>query len=455
MTVAIKDNFVTSSLPTSCASNILKGYLAPESATVVTLLERAGLVILGKTNMDEFGMGSHTRNSAFGPMRSEDRSVGGSSGGSAYLVAKRLAHFGIGTDTGGSVRLPAAYLNVLGFKPSYGMISRYGVVPYANSLDTVGLIAATCHDLMQLIHILSLPDGKDPTCLDYASRRTIRESNRHFSGGYQQGSHLKPRRSFKARRIGVPQDYNIAEMQNGVREAWIRSLNLLAAKGHEIVPISLPSTRHALSAYYVLAPAEASSNLAKYDGIRYGPPREDPELDRDGPLYSGHRGAHFGDEVKRRILLGTYSLSASAIDNFFIQAQKVRRIVQDDFNQVFRLPHPLIDGGQSNAEGVDFIVCPTAPTFPPTIESLAQVLPLESYINDVFTVPASLAGLPAISVPAPEAPGSLGRIPGRNAGIQVIGQYGNDYELLKFAQRDFEFSQDWSKLRHEERNRMP
>ena len=422
------------------------------------------MTVLGKTNMDEFGMGSHSRHSAFAPMQSPGQlplSVGGSSGGSALLVALGLAHYAIGTDTGGSVRLPAAYLNIVGFKPSYGRISRYGVVPYANSLDTVGLFARSCRVLSEFFNILDHPDHKDPTCLSQESRRRTRAVQRPWTtqsllyiAPDPEGTSdpvLKKPLQRRKRRIGVPAEYNIAEMQNGVREAWLRTLNLLEAHGHKIMPISLPSTRQALSAYYILAPAEASSNLAKYDGIRYGLPRHDAVSDEQGPLYSAHRGKHFGEEVKRRILLGAYTLSATAMDNFFVQAQKVRRLVQDDFNRVFQVPHGLLPNPDlhPSPDCVDFIVCPTAPTFPPNVNSLEEASPLEAYINDVFTVPASLAGLPAVSVPAPQPPESVRPRPERAVGIQVIGQHGQDQELLSFASYYLEEQQDWSHLHPE------
>ena len=482
--VAVKDNIVTAGLPSSSASNILRGYVAPENATVVRLLESAGMVVLGKTNMDEFGMGSHSLNSAFGPVVNGHRtfaiSAGGSSGGSAMAVATDFCHFAIGTDTGGSVRLPAAYLSLVGFKPSYGLISRYGVVPYANSLDTVGIFAKSCLDVFLLFKILNEPDPNDPTCLEPFTRQRIQLMKRErLSARQGDPVHLlpgadprtsvttlplakdfPPRRvieGFKGqvdyrRRIGVPAEYNIEEMHPGVRAAWNRTLSMLAGLGHTIVPISLPSTKQALSAYYVLAPAEASSNLAKYDGVRYGPPRTDASGDDRGVLYSGHRGEHFGDEVKRRILLGSFSLSAGAMDNYFIQAQKVRRIVQDDFNMVFNLAHPLLEKAESVSNGVDFIVCPTAPTYPPTHASLKKASPLETYINDVFTVPASLAGLPAISVPAAEQHSAKANNPETAVGIQVIGQYGDDFAVIQFANRMIERRQNWRMRRLIDRN---
>ena len=381
-------------------------------------------------------------------------SVGGSSGGSALLVALGLAHYAIGTDTGGSVRLPAAYLNIIGFKPSYGRISRYGVVPYANSLDTVGLFARSIRDLFPLFEVLDHPDVKDATCLKHETReRNARLHWQYFRGRQLGQSRLRTRgQGLPARkRIGVPAEYNIAEMQNGVREAWTRALNLLLTQGHDIVPISLPSTQQALSAYYVLAPAEASSNLAKFDGVRYGTPRERAGVSEEEVLYSSHRGEQFGEETRRRILLGAYGLSAGAMENFFLQAQRVRRLVQHDFNRVLKWPHPLLSNSQPIENGVDYIVCPTAPTFPPNISSLSGASPLEAYTNDVFTVPASLAGLPAISVPAPQPGNSLSLRPDRAVGIQVIGQHGHDYELLKFAMFNFEETQDWSRLQQENR----
>lgn len=479
-TVGVKDNIVTDSQPSSCASDILRGHVGQGKATVVQLMEDAGMLVIGKTNMDEFGMGSHNLNSAFGPLEQPhtQRSAGGSSGGSAVALAQGQCDIALGTDTGGSVRLPAAYLGLYGFKPSYGLISRYGVVPYANSLDTVGILAKTPNDAWLLFQLLSQPDSRDPTCLSAQSRARIDEirqlrtssiredpvrvvrSHERFTKTLRMFELYQPtdnrpmlptrhiegirRDSSRARRIGVPTDYNIEELQPEVREAWTKNLAALRQMGHEIVPISLPTTKHALSAYYVLAPAEASSNLAKYDGIRYGPVRGTSSAEQDhGTLYSAHRGALFGDEVQRRILLGAFSLSAGAIDNYFLQAQRVRRLVQQDFNQVFRMGHPLLDDAEGVANGVDYIVCPTAPTMPPKVSQVEKAGPIASYMNDVFTVPASLAGLPALSVPAPPAPGErLGDV-SRSIGLQIIGQYGDDVGVLKFANSELHLRADW------------
>lgn len=479
-TVGVKDNIITTALPSSCASNILRGYVAPQKATVVELLENAGLAIVGKTNMDEFGMGSHSLNSAFGPMQQPfiRNSVGGSSGGSALALSLSQCHVAIGTDTGGSVRLPAAYLNLCGFKPSYGLISRYGVIPYANSLDTVGILAKKPIDALLLFDVLSQPDPKDPTCLTVASRERITEARaarltstrqdnvRIVAHSRPQSRRLRrtdmqPWRDFASdlgrvppqtvqgvyqdwsrhRSIGIPLDYNIAELHPEVRRAWKVAIAMLRRQGHRIVPVSLPTTQHALSAYYVLAPAEASSNLAKYDGVRYGPVRNAESIaDDDGTLYSAHRGAMFGEEVKRRILLGSFSLSAGAMENYFLQAQRVRRLVQSDFNQIFRLAHPLLEGAQGVPNGVDFILCPTAPSPPPSVHSLKDASPPETYMNDVFTVPASLAGLPAMSFPAPPAPGKRIHDVSRAVSLQVIGQYGDDVGVIQFVNRAL-----WSK----------
>lgn len=243
---------------------------------------------------------------------------------------------------------------------------------------------------------------------------------------------LEAQRTF-TRRIGIPLEYNIAEMHPLVRWAWTATLSYLESIGCEIVPISLPSTRHALSSYYVLAPAEASSNLAKYDGVRYGAARDAVSDDAGGTLYSKHRSTHLGSEVKRRILLGTYSLSAGAMDNYFIQAQKIRRMVQQDFDDVFRMPNPFKQDAQVNMEGVDFIIAPTAPSPPPRLRHLEKSTPVENYMNDVFTVPASLAGLPCMSVPAPRHPDHPWR-PEVAVGMQIIGQYGDDFSVIYLAQ---------------------
>ncbi|KAF2145072.1 uncharacterized protein K452DRAFT_295625 [Aplosporella prunicola CBS 121167] len=448
--IAVKDNICTTDLPTTCASGILQAFTSPYDATVVQKLREAGGVVAGKTNLDEFGMGSHNVNSFFGRAQQVDRagnavSAGGSSGGSAVAVATQQCWAALGTDTGGSVRLPAAYTGIVGFKPSYGLVSRWGVVAYANSLDTVGVLARDTAAARRVYDAIRRHDARDPTSLPLRSRRRILEA-------------LAALPRHRRLRIGVPADYNIAELAPAVRGAWARALARLAQAGHAVRPVALPSTHHALSAYYVLAPAEASSNLARYDGVRFGSRAAGPDGAPDGALFSRTRGAGFGAEVQRRVLLGAYSLSAAAMDNYFIQAQRVRRLVQRDFDAVFAAPNPLlepeeaaqrqsvattttIEGGDEDAAGVDVLVCPTAPSLPPNIAELEkQQSPVDAYMNDVFTVPASLAGLPAMSVPV-RAEGEE-----HKAGIQVISQYGHDdvvFEVARMIEEGEEEAASW------------
>lgn len=404
--------------------------------------------------MDEFGMGSHSVNSVHGPVTnpnfdaSAPRSAGGSSGGSAVAVRLLEADVALGTDTGGSIRLPAAYSGTVGFKPSYGMLSRFGVVPYANSLDTVGFFARDVRSVYDLIigsGLIREHDPNDPTSLTDASRKRCAETHGHNNKPFPLENHFKSTHARAEITIGIPQEYCIKELHPLIHDAWREAADALREWGAKIVPVSLPRTELALPAYYIIAPAEASSNLAKYDGVRYGTRGEGS----DGAgevLYSDTRGQGFGEEVKRRILLGTYSLSSDKMDNFFIQAQKVRRLVQKDFDRVFKLSNPLYEAEQfdlsemddlvtlQDKKGppqVDFLLCPTAPTFPPLIEDIDHQTAVDSYMNDVFTVPASLAGLPSISIPVPVK----GATPetGPVAGLQLIGQYWDDGRVLAIA----------------------
>ncbi|OAA54930.1 Amidase signature domain protein [Cordyceps fumosorosea ARSEF 2679] len=436
--LAVKDNIATAGLPTQCASSILAAHASPFEATIVRQLRDRGARVVGKTNMDEFGMGSHSMNSIHGAVRNplseegEPLSAGGSSGGSAVAVRLGDADVALGTDTGGSVRLPAAYTGVVGYKPSYGMLSRFGVVPYANSLDTVGLLAKDVLTIQGVVFATNLyteHDPNDPTSLSAETRRRCAEVS---------PSQLPPLRDIT---IGIPTEYNIEELEPAVREAWASTAAKLEAQGVRIVSVSLPSTKEALCAYYVLAPAEATSNLAKYDGVRYGVRGGDGDAAGD-TLYSEARGAGFGAEVRRRILLGTYSLSSEAIDNYFLQAQRVRRRVRQDFDEVFRAENPLCEPRQfdlcempeelalADKQGpaqVDFLLCPTAPSLPPALRELETRNSVDAYTSDVFTVPASLAGLPAVSVPVwPEE----NRFP---VGMQLIAQYWDDQRLLHMA----------------------
>lgn len=421
----------------------MTGHKSPFEASVVSRLREANVRLTGKTNLDEFGMGSHSTNTHLGAVENqwpyEGCSAGGSSGGSAMAVASGQASIGLGTDTGGSVRLPAAYTGTVGFKPSYGLISRWGVVPYANSLDTVGIIAKNTATVLQAFRDANIHDSKDPTSLTKNTRGRI---NNQISG-------LENELNLSKMKFGVPSEYNITEMDDSVRQAWNNTLSLLQNAGATIVPVSLPNTKHALSAYYILAPAEAASNLAKYDGVRYGSRNDELWDGRGDVLYSATRGDGFGEEVKRRILLGSYTLSSDAIDNYFIKAQKVRRLVQQDFDRVFRMENPLHEVEQydlsemdesvrlDNKLGpaqVDFIITPTAPTPPPKLEDIRHQTSIDAYMNDVFTVPASLAGIPAISIPFPCLDAQHRVAPNNGfVGVQLMGQYSDDLRLLNTA----------------------
>ncbi|KAG6125190.1 hypothetical protein E4U12_007492 [Claviceps purpurea] len=438
--LAVKDNIATADFPTQCASPILRSHRSPFEATIVSQLRSRGATVVGKTNMDEFGMGSHSTNSMHGPVinhlstESEPLSAGGSSGGSAVAVMLGDADIALGTDTGGSVRLPASYTGAVGYRPSYGMISRYGVFAYANSLDTVGFLAKEVQPILDLLVRTKLDeehDPRDPTSLPAASRRRCAAVCAPELGDM---SNLT---------IGLPLEYNIAELDPLIRQGWIAAATALEEQGARIVPVSLPSTKEALCAYYVLATAEASSNLAKYDGVRYGVRGEHGDA-QGHTLYSETRGLGFGPEVKRRILLGTYSLSSEAIDNYFIQAQKVRRLIRQDFDRVFRLQNPLckpaqFDLSDMDAETtlqdkkgppqVDFLLSPTTPSFAPKLGDVMSEGSLEAYMGDVFTVPSSLAGLPCVSVPSRVVGSAL------PMGLQLIGQYWDDRRLLAMAER--------------------
>ncbi|KAF2473067.1 amidase signature enzyme [Lindgomyces ingoldianus] len=428
--IAIKDNICTSDLPTTAGSGILKDFISPYDATVVRRLQDAGAVIMGKTNMDEFGMGSHSMHSYFGPVKQLGRgeegiSAGGSSGGSAVAVKSGYCDVALGTDTGGSVRLPAAYTGIVGFKPSYGLLSRWGVIAYANSLDTVGILANSVDMVRQTFNLLNKYDPQDPTSLVPSTRSRLRT----------------PKSAETPLRIGIPLEYNVSTLKPAIRDAWICALRLLQSKGHTLHSVSLPATRHALSAYYILAPAEASSNLAKYDGVRYGSRAEGIDGTPQSVLFAKTRGEGFGPEVRRRILLGTFSLSAQAIDNYFIQAQKIRRLVQQDFDNAFSAPNPLVSSTSpsvSNSSGVDVLLCPTAPTLPQLISNIENQDSVSETMSDVFTVPASLAGLPAISIPISiredhNDPDLSKAGVEQTAGMQIIGQYGDDRLVLDVA----------------------
>lgn len=378
----------------------------------MSLLKQAGGVLVGKCNMDEFAMGSNNEHSYFGPVQNplfDDKSVspGGSSGGSAAAVAADMCDIALGSDTGGSVRLPAAYCGVIGFKPSYGLISRNGVVAYAQSLDTVGICGKDLDLVAETFDVLNQYDPKDPTSLLPEQRAAIESA--------------KSRLPKERLNIGVVREA-IVDLSPEVREAWLAALDLLRSQGHSTTEVSIPSLKSSLPTYFVVSPSEASSNLARYDGVRYG---SRAEIDKDdiGTLYGPTRSAGFGAEVQRRILLGTYNLSSGAYKEHFMKAQQVRRKIQLEFNEVFAMPNVLDCGEVAGPGTIDVLVHPTARTPAPTHEEMLKASSIEHYINDVLTVPANLAGLPAISVPF--GPPSVG--------MQVWGQYGDDELVLAVA----------------------
>ncbi|KAF3207557.1 Glu-AdT subunit A [Orbilia oligospora] len=432
-TFAIKDNICTKDMVTSCSSLMLADFIPEYDSAVVAKLRDAGAIIIGKTNMDEFGMGSHSTTGLHGPVKNPNSSklsvysAGGSSGGSAAAVAGNLCFGALGSDTGGSVRLPASYCGVVGFKPSYGLLSRQGVIAYANSLDTVGIFARDVRSAQLVFDCLNEYDPVDPSSLDGHSRRKI-EDHVTFP---------KPAANQSRRwNIGVPVDYNVVEISPQVKKAWISTLAILRDLGHNVKPVNMPSTRHAVSSYYIIALAEASSNLAKYDGIQFGPhilaisrPASGISPSLQSVVAAREKG--FGKEVRRRILLGSYSLTSEAMENYFIHAQRVRRRIKEEFDGIFSSPNPLgstqgssLDPGAS----VDFLISPVSISSAPNFEEVTKVdaLGVDGYINDVFTVPASMAGLPAISVPVHGA----GGLP---IGLQVTAQYGDEKSLFEVA----------------------
>jgi aspartyl-tRNA(Asn)/glutamyl-tRNA(Gln) amidotransferase subunit A len=400
--VAVKDLFVTEGVPTTAGSRILEGYIPPYTATSVARLWNAGGRLLGKTNMDEFAMGSSNENSAYGPVRNPwdaGRVPGGSSGGSAAAVAGRLAPWAIGTDTGGSIRQPAALCGIVGLKPTYGAISRYGMVAFASSLDQCGPLTRTVADAATLLAVMQARDPHDST-----------------SVGIDAGVEAPTRTDLNGLRFGVARDFShhAEGVEPGVAEVFERSLQTIERLGGTLEEIELPNADYGLSAYYVIAPAEASANLARYDGVRYGMRVDAPTLDA---MYEGTRAEGFGAEVKRRIMLGTYALSSGYYDAYYGQAQKVRTKIAEDFAAAFG--------------SVDLIVTPTSPSV--AFELGARTAdPLAMYLSDYFTVPMSLAGIPAISIPAGLAPppNGGGELP---VGLQIAAPAFAETKLLDAA----------------------
>ncbi|CAB4253027.1 similar to Saccharomyces cerevisiae YMR293C HER2 Subunit of the trimeric GatFAB AmidoTransferase(AdT) complex [Maudiozyma barnettii] len=411
---AIKDNIATKDFPTTCASDILKNYSSPFDSTVVSLLKKSGALIIGKTNLDEFGMGSLGLHTTFGPTKNplnKDWCVGGSSSGSAAAVASGIADFSLGTDTGGSVRLPAAYSAIYGFKPSYGRISRWGVVAFAQSLDTVGIFANNIDTVSKIFHIIDQHDPRDPTSLSIDLRKSLIDQNK------KNEERSKPK-------IGIPKEFVQSELAPEIKESFMTYIQTLLTKDYEIYPISLPSIKDSLSVYYTLAPAEAASNLSRYDGIRYGKGNSTTPDIVNANFYNESR-SNFGQEVKNRIILGNYNLCSDGYRNNFIKAQQLRVQIINQFDKIFRFKNVLTKNEPEH--DIDIILCPTNLNPPPPINYMVQTPksnPLQEYMNDIFTIPMSLAGLPAISVPFSK---------GKPYGVQISTQYGNDEALMKFV----------------------
>jgi aspartyl-tRNA(Asn)/glutamyl-tRNA(Gln) amidotransferase subunit A len=415
---ALKDIFVTRALdddgqpngglPTTAGSRILEGYRSPYASSAEERLEAAGAVLLGKTNCDEFAMGSSNENSGYGPVRNpwdEALVPGGSSGGSAAAVASGQAFFALGTDTGGSVRQPAGLTGTVGIKPTYGRVSRYGMVAFASSLDQCGPFARSVRDCAQVLGALAGHDPRDSTSVD----TPVPDYAAELSG------------DVKGMRLGVPREYFVAGMESGVEERVRAGIGLLERLGAEIVEVSLPSTESGLATYYIIAPAEASANLARYDGVRYGlSAGADDGLEN----YFRTRGDGFGAEVKRRIMLGTYALSAGYYDAYYLKAHQVRTHIKAEFDRV------LAD--------VDAILAPTSPTVAFPIGAKVDD-PLAMYLNDACTLPVNIAGLPGISVPC-------GLADGKPVGLQVIGRAFDEATILRVADA-YERAAGFSELR--------
>jgi aspartyl-tRNA(Asn)/glutamyl-tRNA(Gln) amidotransferase subunit A len=400
--IGVKDNIATLGLPTTCASRILRGYVSPYEATAIMRLREAGAIVTSKTNMDEFAMGSSTENSAFGPARNPHdltRVPGGSSGGSAALVAAGITPIALGSETGGSVRQPAAFCGVVGVKPTYGRVSRYGLVAFASSLDQIGPLARNVDDAALAMEIIAGEDSKDSTSSSVAV-------------GSLRDQFISPATSatpLSGMRIGIPAEYFPENLDSGIRELCIRAIDAMKSLGAEIVDVKLPHSGLAIPVYYIIAPAEASSNLARFDGVRYGARAEGSTSLKE--MFAETRSGGFGPEVTRRILLGTYVLSAGYYDAYYKKAQAVRALIAGDFQSVF-------------GNGVHALFTPTTPTTAFPIGAVKD--PYEMYLSDIFTVTANLAGVPAMSLP-------IGRVAGLPAGGQIIAPLFGEAAMFRVA----------------------
>lgn len=394
--VAIKDNINVKGYPTTCASKILQGYISPYDATVIERLKRGGALIVGKTNMDEFAMGSSTEYSAFFKTRNPwdlERVPGGSSGGSAVAVAVRSAPLSLGSDTGGSIRQPASFCGVIGLKPTYGRVSRYGLVAFASSLDQIGPFARKTEDIALIMEVISGHDPRDST----SSKREVPKFTQELG------------KDIKGLRVGIVKEFMEDGVEEGVKRAFEGFLKEMEKEGAYIEEISLPHVKYAIPCYYIIAPSEASSNLARYDGVRFGYRTEKYQDLID--MYSKTRDEGFGPEVKRRILLGTFALSAGYYDAYYLKAMRVRRLIAQDFEKAF--------------ERVDLIATPTSPTVAFRFGEKTDD-PIAMYLSDVFTVSVNLAGLPGISIPI----GMSNNLP---VGGQLIGKAFDEASLLRVS----------------------
>jgi len=406
--IAIKDNLLIKGLPCTCSSKILKNYVAPYDATVIRKLKEADAIFIGHTNLDEFAMGSSTENSAFHTTKNPwdlERIPGGSSGGSAAAVAARMVPLALGSDTGGSIRQPAALCGILGLKPTYGAVSRFGLVAFASSLDQIGPFATTAQDAALLLQVIAGHDDRDSTSLN----KPVPDYTKGLT------------RELKGLRIGLPKEYFIKGMDPEIETAVREAVKVMEKAGASVQPISLPNTEYCLAVYYILAPSEASSNLSRFDGVRYG--HRAAGTSNLLELYEKSRGEGFGPEVKRRIMLGTYALSSGYYDAYYAKAQKVRTLIKRDFDKAF--------------EQVDVIATPTSPS-PAFKAGEKSADPLQMYLSDIFTISCNLAGIPGISIPCGF---TASRLP---IGLQLLGKPLDEHTLLAVSHY-YETQTDWNK----------
>ena len=394
--IAVKDLFCTKNLKTTAGSKILSNFIPTYESTVTENLWNEGSILLGKLNCDEFAMGSSNETSFFGNVESpigKNLVPGGSSGGSASALAAKLTPATIGTDTGGSIRQPASFTGTVGLKPTYGSCSRYGIVAFASSLDQAGPMTRDVKDSALLFEVMSSYDNKDSTSVNYKRNDYLKNLNK----------------SIKGKKIGIPKEYRVEGMSKEIEDLWQKGINIIKDSGCEIIDISLPNTKYALPAYYIVAPAEASSNLARYDGVKYGFRSKGENLIN---MYEKTRSEGFGDEVKRRIMIGTYVLSSGYYDAYYLKAQKVRKLIKNDFDEAYKK--------------VDAILTPSTPSSAFKIGEKTSD-PVSMYLNDIFTVPINLAGLPAISIPA--------GCDKKNypLGLQIIGKAFDEQNIFNIA----------------------